>query len=125
MNTTNIFNDSNNDKLLNAKEVILYILSGIFSIFFGIIHFQLKRYMKRNDKQIIELKNEIETLSVQSSQRTNIQEQETPRRINLEYGTAPYANDNVIYIDELMKSKSLHIGGYDIELVKTDRSIKK
>jgi len=119
MNTTNIFNDSNNDKLLNAKEVILYILSGIFSIFFGIIHFQLKRYMKRNDKQIIELKNEIETISVQNSQRTNIQEQESP------YGTAPYANDNVIYIDELMKSKSLHIGGYDIELVKTDRSIKK
>jgi len=78
-------------------DIIIYIINGLIMLFFGVIQYQIKRYFKKNDIVISQIKADVEVLSMASERnnhRTSINEPidsprspETHRDVKLNNGT--------------------------------------
>ena len=80
-------------------DIIIYIINGLIMLFFGVIQYQIKRYFKKTDITISQIKADVEVLSMASERnnhRTSINEPiepsddgtpETHRDVKLNNGT--------------------------------------
>ena len=75
-NTTNNV-ESSYIKNPEIYDIIIYIINGLIMLFFGIMQYQIKRYFKKNDINISQIKSDVEVLSMASDRnnhRTSINE---------------------------------------------------
>ena len=69
-NTTNIETTYWYIKNRELYDIIIYIINGLIMLFFGVIQYQIKRYFKKTDITISQIKADVETLSM-VSERNN------------------------------------------------------
>jgi len=95
MNTTTI--ETTYFRNRELYDIIIFIINGLIMLFFGVLQYQIKRYFKKNDITISQIKADVETLSMVSernNQRSSINEpineqydEPTHRDVKLNNGT--------------------------------------
>ena len=84
-------------------DIVIYIINGLIMLFFGLMQYQMKRYFKKTDTSINQLKIDIETLSMASERnnniRTSVNEPYSPHRSEeLTHRDFKLSNGNILRI---------------------------
>jgi len=87
-------------------DIVIYIINGLIMLFFGLMQYQMKRYFKKTDTSINQLKIDIETLSMASERNNNHTtsinepyfEQHTERSEELTHRDFQLSNGNILRI---------------------------
>ena len=69
MNNTKI--ETTYIKSNDLYDIIIFIINGLIMLFFGLMQYQIKRYFKKTDNSICQLKLDVESLSMASTERNN------------------------------------------------------
>jgi len=89
-------------------DIVIYIINGLIMLFFGLMQYQMKRFFKKTDTSINQLKIDIETLSMASERNNNIRtsvnepyfegNQHTERSEELTHRDFKLSNGNILRI---------------------------
>jgi len=52
-------------------DIFVYIINGLIMLFFGLMQYQMKKYFKKTDTSINQLKSDVESLSMATTERNN------------------------------------------------------
>ena len=52
-------------------DIFVYIINGLIMLFFGLMQYQMKKYFKKTDNSICQLKLDVESLSIATTERNN------------------------------------------------------
>ena len=89
-------------------DIFIYIINGLIMLFFGLMQYQMKKYFKKTDNSICQLKLDVESLSMATTERNNnrtsINEpyyegnQHTHRSEEMTHRDIPLSNGNILRI---------------------------